>query len=119
MNNLTKIVTNTIKKLSSFRTPEYDLPADSLIDKISEEIIHEIFNIWQWIKVEDFLPEIHSQDAPFSWSSPVLCFLKDKTIHILCKTNLGDWKNFEGKYSCLDESVTHWIPLPIHPIGNK
>jgi hypothetical protein len=69
----------------------------------------------KWISVQDRLPEIYTQNAPFSWSEPVLCHLTDKTIHILCKTTLGDWKNFEGKYHCLNESVTHWMPLPKPP----
>ena len=69
----------------------------------------------EWISVKDRFPEIGNQNAPFCWSANVLCFLKDKTIHILCKTTLGNWRNFEAEYICLDESVTHWMPLPEPP----
>jgi hypothetical protein len=68
-----------------------------------------------WIKCEERLPKIHAQNAPFSWSSPVLCFLIDETMHIACLTSLGDWKNFDSKYSFLNECITHWMLLPDAP----
>ncbi len=71
----------------------------------------------EWINVYDDIPEIGYQSAPYNWSKQVLVFLSDETIHIACLTDVGFWKNFEGKYSIKNESVKYWMPLPEPPKG--
>lgn len=69
----------------------------------------------EWIKVEDDIPEIGHQAAPYNWSRNVLIFLSDKTIHIACLTDTGFWRNREGKYNIDYKNVTHWMEIPSAP----
>ena len=64
-----------------------------------------------WIKCADKLPELCNQ----KWSEEVLAILKDGTMHILNRTDMGAWMNMQGQYTTKDESVTHWMPLPNPP----
>lgn len=89
-----------------------------LVSSIHDEVIVRLGMegfMNEWINVKDRLPEIGKQNAPYSWSEAVLCCLLDKTIHILNLTDLGNWINFQGQYSTLHESVTHWMSLPELP----
>lgn len=98
MNNLIQIVTERIKKLCNLREPPFELPADSFIDKASEDIIYKIFEMWQWIDVKDRMPEIDDrylviEDHHYNW--------------------IGISTMRHGKF---DINITHWMPLPQPPI---
>lgn len=111
MNELIKIVTERIKKLSSLREPPYELPADSFIDKASKDIIYSIFNTWTWISVKDVLPS-HDQlvlAVPKNINCPAVLRFQEGSGS--GNGYLFMWPDLKGQVL----NISHWMPLPQPP----
>jgi hypothetical protein len=111
MKDLIKIITHRIKMLCSLREPPYELPADSFIDKASEDIINAIFDTWHWISIKDGLPKHNQFFLGVSKSGNMVVLRCD--LHIYNEPIDYVFMNPELTHQVRD--ITHWMPLPRTP----
>ena len=72
----------------------------------------------EWIKVSERLPD----SAEYDWVLVNIMFNEDGSFGIpnVAEYRKGEWWDFfDNKLSDLDITVTHWMPLPPFPEGEK
>ncbi len=113
-------ITGRIKKLSSLRVPNYDLPGDSFIDKCSQDILDIIDND-KWIKCSEQMPDK---------SGSYVCFMKSDhdeygiytgifRISSFAKLHKDSIGAFYSKCENITEDVKYWLELPPFPKDEK